>query len=96
MKARSDPMKTVDSVSGDLSFAVEGMRCAACVSSVERALGVVYGVEEVEVSFATEEARVRVSPDYTGARALVEAVEQAGYTVPSEILRACTCPRRPR
>ena len=87
MKARSDPMKTVDGVSGDLSFAVEGMRCAACVSSVERALRAVYGVEEAEVSLATEEARVRVSPDYTGTRALVEAVEQVGYTVPSKILR---------
>ena len=79
MRARSDPVKTIDGVSRDLSFAVEGMHCAACVSSVERALRTVDGVEEAQVSLATEEARVRVSPDGASMDALIEAVEQAGY-----------------
>ena len=79
MRARSDPVKTIDGVSRDLSFAVEGMHCAACVSSVERALRTVDGVEEAQVSLATEEARVRVSPDGASVDALIEAVEQAGY-----------------
>ena len=88
MKTRSDPTRTVEStVSRDLSFAVDGMHCASCVAAVERALRSIDGVEDAEVSLATEEARVRLGPLGASADTIVQAVEAAGYSVPSETLR---------
>lgn len=37
---------------------IEGMRCAGCVASVERALNSPEGVHEARVNFATHRARV--------------------------------------
>lgn len=55
-----------------------GMTCASCSSSVEAALRNVDGVEDAVVNLATEEARIRHLPS-CGLRALVEAVEEAGF-----------------
>ncbi len=88
MNTRSDPALTLDAHSvQDLSFAIEGMHCAACVSTVENALRALEGVENAQVSLVTEEARVRVRRDGAPADELVDAVERVGYTVPSEIIR---------
>jgi Cu+-exporting ATPase len=58
---------------------VEGMHCAACVSRVERVLGAVPGVLEVEVSLATEGARLRFVPGALDREVLGQAAAQAGY-----------------
>jgi Cu+-exporting ATPase len=64
-----------------VTLPVEGMTCASCVSRVERALGKLPGVAEASVNLAAETATVRGSS--LSAAALVAAVGQAGYTVPS-------------
>ena len=87
MKTRSHFALTGSGGTRELRFPVEGMHCASCVSSVERALLSVEGVKEASVSLATEEARVRLREDEDGVDALVGAVEQAGYGVPTERLR---------
>jgi Cu+-exporting ATPase len=61
------------------TFKVDGMHCAGCVASVERALRGVPGVEEANVSLPTESARVQFSPVEVDASALRDAVEKAGY-----------------
>lgn len=57
---------------------VEGMHCASCVHSVERALSAVPGVEAVSVNLLTGEARVTHAASIP-SEALVAAVEKSGY-----------------
>lgn len=64
--------------SQSLSFAVEGMTCAACVSRIERVLSRVPGVTSVRVNLATERATVEARTSVP-VEALVNAVEKAGY-----------------
>ncbi len=61
---------------------IEGMSCASCVGRVEKALKAVPGVREANVNLAAEKAEVRVAGP-TDYRALVEAIERAGYAVPA-------------
>lgn len=67
-----------------LHFAVpvEGMHCASCVSTVEKAVGQVPGVDKVSVNLATEKADVTFK-DAPDMPAVVEAIRKAGYDVPS-------------
>ncbi|ASV85147.1 heavy metal translocating P-type ATPase [Ochrobactrum quorumnocens] len=66
------------------SFAipVEGMSCASCVSSIEKAVAKVPGVDKVLVNLATERADVtfKAAPDMP---AVIDAIRKAGYDVPS-------------
>ncbi|PWL19285.1 heavy metal translocating P-type ATPase [Falsochrobactrum shanghaiense] len=66
------------------SFAVpvEGMNCASCVSSVEKAVAKVPGVDRVSVNLATERADVTFK-DAPDMPAVIEAIRKAGYDVPS-------------
>jgi Cu+-exporting ATPase len=59
---------------------IEGMTCASCVSRVEKALKKVPGVASAEVNLATETAQVTLSNPETDVKALVAAVENAGYS----------------
>ncbi|MNF37965.1 Copper-exporting P-type ATPase A [compost metagenome] len=71
-----------DSTTFDLPIA--GMTCASCAGRVERALSKVTGASAVSVNLATEQARVQAPPD--SLPALMEAVQQAGYSVPAQSL----------
>ncbi len=63
------------------SLPIEGMHCASCVGRVERALRAVPGVVAADVNLATERAEIKHSGSVE-ARALAEAVRQAGFDVP--------------
>ncbi|MHC6227568.1 heavy metal translocating P-type ATPase [Pseudomonas sp. X10] len=63
---------------------IAGMTCASCAGRVERALRAVVGAEQVSVNLATEQARIQAPAD--SLPALVDAVRQAGYSVPSRSL----------
>jgi heavy metal translocating P-type ATPase len=63
----------------DITFAVDGMTCAACAVRIERVLGKQEGVAEVAVNFATSEARVVV--DGAAANDLQAAVAKIGYEI---------------
>jgi len=58
---------------------IQGMTCASCVSSVEKALGGVEGVELAEVNFALNRAAVHYNPEIANPSALESAVEDAGF-----------------
>ena len=60
---------------------IDGMTCASCAGRVEKALAKVPGVESVSVNLATEQARIQAPADSLAA--LVDAVQQAGYSVPT-------------
>jgi Cu+-exporting ATPase len=57
-------------------LAISGMHCAGCVGTVERALAAVPGVAAAQVNLATETATVQGT---AAAKALIDAVTQAGY-----------------
>ena len=71
-----------DSTTFDLPIA--GMTCASCAGRVERALTKVEGATAVSVNLATEQARVQAPHD--SLPALIQAVQQAGYSVPAQSL----------
>jgi Cu+-exporting ATPase len=66
------------SAGGPVELRIIGMHCAACVASVERALGTVPGVAQASVNLATERAQVRLAVP-VGLDGLVAAVRAAGY-----------------
>ncbi|MGI3104434.1 heavy metal translocating P-type ATPase [Vibrio alginolyticus] len=69
-----------------LQMLIQGMTCASCVSSVEKALTNVEGVEKAQVNLAEQSALVFVSQDSDDLlNAIVESVKQAGYQ--AEILQ---------
>ena len=63
---------------------IEGMTCAACVSSVTTALQRVDGVADAVVNLATETASVTFAPDGERIAAMSKAVGSIGYRVASE------------
>jgi Cu+-exporting ATPase len=71
-----------ESTTFDLPIA--GMTCASCAGRVERALSKVLGATAVSVNLATEQARVQAPSD--SLPALMDAVRQAGYSVPQQTL----------
>ncbi|ELB2854070.1 heavy metal translocating P-type ATPase [Vibrio alginolyticus] len=63
-----------------LQMLIQGMTCASCVSSVEKALTNVEGVEKAQVNLAEQSALVFASQDSDDLlNAIVESVKQAGY-----------------
>ncbi|MBU3055436.1 MAG: heavy metal translocating P-type ATPase [Pseudomonas indica] len=68
----------------NLDLPISGMTCASCAGRVERALRKVPGVQSATVNLANEQVRIEAN-DAT-LPALIEAVEAAGYGVPSRTL----------
>jgi Cu2+-exporting ATPase len=60
-------------------FTVEGMRCAGCARSIERAVGALEGIETVKVNTATHRVSVDFDPAAAQLERIVSAVEQAGF-----------------
>ncbi|WP_264404285.1 heavy metal translocating P-type ATPase [Vibrio owensii] len=69
-----------------LQMLIQGMTCASCVSSVEKALTNVEGIEKAQVNLAEQSALVFAAQDTEALhQAIVESVKQAGYQ--AEILQ---------
>ncbi|MGE4579902.1 MAG: heavy metal translocating P-type ATPase [Desulfuromonadales bacterium] len=65
---------------GKISFAVQGMHCAACSQTLEKKLSQLEGVRSARVNFAREKATVDFDPTLIDRPAIFEAVHRAGYT----------------
>jgi P-type Cu+ transporter len=72
-------MQTETKAGERVDLPVTGMTCAACARRVETRLSRAPGVREAGVNFATGRATVEYDPESTGLRALMDAVEDAGY-----------------
>ncbi|MDP2246532.1 MAG: cation transporter, partial [Nitrosomonadales bacterium] len=70
---------TADSSLWDSHLVIEGMHCAACANTVERALKAVPGVMQAQVNGVTGRASVKWSSSLTKPSDWVMAVNQAGY-----------------
>ncbi|MBN6211267.1 heavy metal translocating P-type ATPase [Ralstonia flatus] len=63
----------------ELSLAISGMRCAACVWLIERALSQVPGIREATVNYATERARIVADAGAMRLSAVFAAIADVGY-----------------
>ncbi|MHC5228318.1 heavy metal translocating P-type ATPase [Enterococcus sp. LJL99] len=67
------------------SFMIEGMSCASCSQTVEKAVNQLSGVEQVTVNLATEKMLVSYDPTVLTAGEIITAVSDAGYGAEEEI-----------
>jgi Cu+-exporting ATPase len=63
---------------------IEGMTCAACVSTVTGAIGHVAGVSNVTVNFSTETASVEYDATQVSVTEITKAVASSGYGIAEE------------
>ena len=63
-----------------INLDIQGMTCAGCASSVEKALGNVNGVGSAEVNFVLSRASVHFNPEFTNSSQLLSVVEDVGYS----------------
>ncbi|MCY9875409.1 heavy metal translocating P-type ATPase [Vibrio natriegens] len=86
-EAPDKPLEDIPPASStQLQMLIQGMTCASCVSSVEKALTKVEGVEKAQVNLAEQSALVFATQDSEDLhQAIVESVKQAGYQ--AEILQ---------
>ncbi|MEO6270726.1 MAG: heavy metal translocating P-type ATPase metal-binding domain-containing protein, partial [Lautropia sp.] len=63
----------------EVMLLVDGVRCAACVGLIERALGSVAGVSTVQVNATARRARVVFDPRRTGLPQVLQTLSRAGY-----------------
>jgi Cu+-exporting ATPase len=70
-------------VSHKVLFPVEGMHCASCALTIERALQKKTGVKTANVNFASEKAMVTFDPQLIDLDNLQDTVRKAGYDVPT-------------
>ncbi|ATG20139.1 copper-translocating P-type ATPase [Ralstonia pickettii] len=63
----------------ELALVLGGMRCAACVWLIERALSQVKGVRDVTVNYATERARIVCDAGATQLSSVFAAIADVGY-----------------
>lgn len=66
------------------SLQIEGMHCAGCANSVEKALSNVDGVKNASVNLATEKAFVEFDNGEVAEQDLKKAIQGAGYDVKEE------------
>ena len=64
-----------------LTLPITGMYCANCVTTIERNLNKVSGVQRALVNLASERAQVEFDPQQATLAAMVARVERAGYGV---------------
>lgn len=64
-----------------LQVKVGGMHCSFCTQTIEKAVGRLDGVEQVDVSLAHEEALIGYRPDRVAAARIRDTLRQIGFTV---------------
>ena len=64
-----------------LTLPITGMYCANCVSTIERNLKKVNGVQSAVVNLSSERAVVQFNPSATGLDEMIARVQRAGYGV---------------
>ena len=73
-------VRTLDSGQSEALLLVDGIRCAACVWLIERALGTCVGSVAVQVNAAAQRARVVWNPAQTDLAAILAALARTGYS----------------
>jgi Cu+-exporting ATPase len=64
-----------------VTIPIEGMSCATCAITIEKALADLPGVSQANVNFASEKASVEYDPDKVQVDKMVKTVSETGYGV---------------
>lgn len=67
------------------TFNIEGMTCASCAQTVEKAVGKLSGVSTVSVNLATEKMQIHYDPATVTASSITQAVADTGYEAVEEV-----------
>jgi len=70
--AAEDPIKHT-------TFVVEGMHCSSCAMAIEKALKRRQGIEDADLTFATEKMQVKYDPRKANVSLIKEVVEKVGF-----------------
>ena len=72
---------TSDEVEGieRVMLEIEGMSCASCITTAERALAKLAGVHGVQVTYEPPEAQVQFDPSVISPEELADAITEVGY-----------------
>ena len=73
-------VRTLGGGQAEALLLVDGIRCAACVWLIERALGAVSGVQLVQVNASAQRARIVWDPQRTTLVAILQALARTGYS----------------
>lgn len=63
----------------EVTIPIQGMTCAACAKSIEKATGKLSGVANATVNFATEKAIIKYDPSLVRISEIKQAIIKAGY-----------------
>jgi copper chaperone CopZ len=69
------------------SLVVTGLHCSSCALAIERALKRTPGVEDAELTFATEKLIVTHDPAAIGTKGIKEVVQNVGFGALEEVRR---------
>jgi Cu+-exporting ATPase len=79
-----EPQDTQDPIEKEVILKIEGMTCASCTQTVEKAINQIPGVIEANVNLATEKATVKYDSRLASIIDLRQAVSSTGYDVSDE------------
>nr|WP_139366213.1 MULTISPECIES: heavy metal translocating P-type ATPase [Bacillaceae] len=71
-------------VEKEVYLPIEGMTCAACANRIEKGLTRLDGIDEANVNFGTEKAKIRYDSDKITPQVFEEKIEHLGYNVRKE------------
>ncbi len=63
-----------------MSIQIDGMTCSACVARIEKVVGRIPGIEQVNVNLASEKGQIEFIPGLVSEQDVFRAVEKAGYS----------------
>lgn len=66
---------------------IEGMTCASCAQTIEKALNRTEGVKDANVNVATEKATIKYDPHVLTVHQLEKVVSETGYSVAKTAIR---------
>ena len=72
------------------TFAIEGMSCASCAQTIEKAVNQLSGVQQAIVNLATEKLVVSYDDHQVTSAEIIKAVTDAGYQATEEVAAGAT------
>lgn len=76
-----EPEKEREEKSERIDIPIVGMSCATCVTTIQRGLAGLKGVEKANVNFATSKATVIFQPQLVKPKDFISSVRKSGYEV---------------
>ncbi len=76
-----EPEKEREAKSERIDIPIVGMSCATCVTTIQRGLAGLKGVEKANVNFATSKATVIFQPQLVKPEDFISSVRKSGYEV---------------